>query len=638
MGRTTWRQMIGWDPLPHRGHRELRREERRRLLPRYVDESIESAILPAEVTKIALRLRRLVEECVPCELDEAQITKAHSRVITEKVIQAAREAGGADHRACVVFGLLVNRRWWTRQSLRELWDADLHRVRAVACEVMAKNLIEHEEDTTFLLQSVLLKRYAILVDGTPTPATNVIEKAVDLHALRVIGSSGYQQCISHLWKGWLVQDENDPASFVDYRQKDDPSFLVHLRSGRMRAPMHQNAAQGLISVLFLALYTAAVNTPNPEGDIDVVEGILYAFTFGFICDELTKFWKAGYHILGFWNALNFVLYSLLATSFAVRCIALGHDLHDGDGVRQHFNTLGYNFLAVSAPLFWVRLLLYLDSFRFFGAMLVVLKVMMRESIIFFALLAVVVVGFLQSFIGLDSADDQVAGDMSFIITSMANAIMQSPDFSGFDKFQHPFGLVLYYCFTFIVMVILLNILIALYNSAYEDIYDNANDEFLALFAQKTMLFVRAPDENVFIAPFNLIEIFLLVLPFEWWMSKKLYKQLNDAVMWLIYLPLLLPAAFFETRQAGEIRANRARGEADEDTVEEWEQMTDQVDFDADGWNEAVGLAKSHLDQDPAVSEVQQLKQEVETLKEMLERLSRSLGVGDAADASRSGRP
>lgn len=240
----------------------------------------------------------------------------------------------------------------------------------------------------------------------------------------------------------------------------------------MRAPMHQNAAQGLISVLFLALYTAAVNTPNPEGDIDVVEGILYAFTFGFICDELTKFWKAGYHILGFWNALNFVLYSLLATSFAVRCIALGHDLHDGDGVRQHFNTLGYNFLAVSAPLFWVRLLLYLDSFRFFGAMLVVLKVMMRESIIFFALLAVVVVGFLQSFseskrrwrkrarmcsnqatqVGLDSADDQVAGDMSFIITSMANAIMQSPDFSGFDKFQHPFGLVLYYCFTFIVMV------------------------------------------------------------------------------------------------------------------------------------------------------------------------------------------
>lgn len=49
------------------------------------------------------------------------------------------------------------------------------------------------------------------------------------------------------------------------------------------------------------------------------------------------------------------------------------------------------------------------------------------------------------------------------------------------------------------MVILLNVLIALYNSAYEDITDNATDEYLALFAQKTMQFVRAPDENVFIA-------------------------------------------------------------------------------------------------------------------------------------------
>lgn len=46
--------------------------------------------------------------------------------------------------------------------------------------------------------------------------------------------------------------------------------------------------------------------------------------------------------------------------------------------------------------------------------------------------------------------------------------------------------------------VLLNILIALYNSAYEDISGNATDEYMAIFAQKTMQFVRAPDENVFI--------------------------------------------------------------------------------------------------------------------------------------------
>jgi len=59
----------------------------------------------------------------------------------------------------------------------------------------------------------------------------------------------------------------------------------------------------------------------------------------------------------------------------------------------------------------------------------------------------------------------------------------------------------------LIRLVLLNILIALYNSAYEDISGNAIDEYMAIFAQKTMQFVRAPDENVFIPrkslfPFN----------------------------------------------------------------------------------------------------------------------------------------
>lgn len=68
-------------------------------------------------------------------------------------------------------------------------------------------------------------------------------------------------------------------------------------------------------------------------------------------------------------------------------------------------------------MFWMRLLLYLDSIRFFGAMLVVLKVMMKESLIFFALLVVIIVGFLQAFIGMDNADSN-ADVSKFIINSI----------------------------------------------------------------------------------------------------------------------------------------------------------------------------------------------------------------------------
>merc|ERR1712000_42731 len=337
------------------------------------------------------------------------------------VIDAAKSAGGEEARGCVVFCLLVNKRWFAHEANVELWDADLHQLRAVACGVIAKQIIETEEDNDYLMHSVLLRRYSFLINGQSTRPLNAIERAVDLHEVRVIGSSGYQKCISHLWRGWLVQDEDDPTVFVDYKDKANPNFFVHMDPDRMRAPMYQNAAQMLFSIIYLALYTAAINSINASGDFDAAEILMYIFTIGFICDEVVKFYKAGYHILGFWNAFNGILYSFLTASFVLRIIGLAH--HKGTDERFHYSVLSYNLLAFVAPMFWSRLLLYLDSFRFFGAMLVVLKVMMKESVIFFALLIIIII-----------------------------------------------GLLLHYCFTFIVMIILLIILIALYNSAYEDIY------------------------------------------------------------------------------------------------------------------------------------------------------------------------
>lgn len=167
------------------------------------------------------------------------------------------------------------------------------------------------------------------------------------------------------------------------------------------------------------------------------------------------------------------------------------------------------------------------------------------------------------------------------------------------------------------MVILLNILIALYNSAYEDITENAIDEYMALFSQKTMQFVRAPDENVFIAPFNLIELFCLVLPFEWWLPKHRYERLNDIVMGVIYSPLLVITAFMETRQAHKVSYNRKRGEDDDDVVQEWEQVLNECDWEADGWDKKVQQSKPNVEFDTAVLEIRKLQEEVGGLRELL---------------------
>lgn len=584
------------------------------------------------MTYVALRLKYQIEEVVPCELPEERITQPHSNVLTPKVIETAKSAGkvsgsNEDYGACVVYCLLVCKNWFKRQAKLELWDADLLELRAIACERLAKFIIEEEDDMNYLMQEVLLKRYSILVDGEATKATNAIEKAVDLHAVVVIGSSGYQKCVQYLWRGWLVQDEDDPSRFVDYKLKTSTSYYDHFDPDRMRVPQYQNVLQIIISLVYLAVYCQVINSINPEGDLDPGEMILYLFTLGFIFDEVGKFWKIGRYYLGFWNIFNSTLYTLVAISFISRCIGLSHEWDSPE--RHKMNRMSYDWLAFSAPMFFMRLLLYLDSFRFFGAMLVVLKVMMQESLIFFALLILVLAGFLQGFIGFDQTDQKLDA-VSFIMQQMVNAIMGDPSFDVWDKFEPPFGLILYYIYNFIIIVILLNVLIALYNSAYEDITSNAIDEFLALFSQKTMQFVRAPDENVFIAPFNLVEIVFLVIPFEWWMPKERYEHLNDIVMGIVYSPLLLVTAFLEVRTAHKVRFNRNRNETDDDTIEEWEQLADQMDYESTGWQKRVEDTKPDVVVDGHMLELRALRKEMKELMELVERLQGQQGGGSAA--------
>lgn len=207
-------------------------------------------------------------------------------------------------------------------------------------------------------------------------------------------------------------------------------------------------------------------------------------------------------------------------------------------------------------------------------------------------------------------------------------------------------------------IVLLNILIALYNSAYEDISGNAIDEYMAIFAQKTMQFVRAPDENVFIPrkhsnlilkkrnknfvqltiylAFNLLEIILLVLPLEWWVPTHYYAKINDIVMTIIYSPLLLVVAFVETREARRIRWNRGRGEEDDDDVQEWEHVVEEVDFDLDdAWRESVRESTPNVNVDQACLQIMQLQQQVKELTEAVKRLSNEKNGGGLSSTGES---
>jgi hypothetical protein len=96
-------------------------------------------------------------------------------------------------------------------------------------------------------------------------------------------------------------------------------------------------------------------------------------------------------------------------------------------------------------------------------------------------------------------------------------------------------------------------------------------------------------------------------------------------MAVIYSPLLFVTAGLETRNAHVVRSNRRRRAEDDDTVEEWEQLLGEVDFESDGWAKKVQQTKPNVEVDRDILEIQKLGKEVEELKALL------LKVLDAKD-------
>lgn len=110
------------------------------MLPAYTADRPEPSNTSKEIAKVALRLRYQIEQVVSCDLESHVLTDPNSRIITDDVVATAKQAGGEDHKACVAYCLLICLRWFQIQSSVELWDSDLHEVRAVACEVIAKRM------------------------------------------------------------------------------------------------------------------------------------------------------------------------------------------------------------------------------------------------------------------------------------------------------------------------------------------------------------------------------------------------------------------------------------------------------------------------------------------------------------------
>lgn len=544
-----------------------------------------------QTLRVALNLKTLIDKVIPTVFDEKEVTSAHSPILNKNVVQLAyRAAGGKGngkrgtssfkYRACLIFALLKVTGWYWQQADFELSDNELYKLRATAAQILAATIIEETKDDEYLFLGMLCHRYVIHVNKEDSTPVSALELAVDMHSTIVIGSSGYQRCIKWLWRGWIVQSETDPHSYVLYKGVSSPKVSTHFDPNRIKTPAYQNMLEIFVSIVYLALFTIILNTNLEDTTkIGITEGLFYAFTLGAVVDELIKFYHVGVNYLGFWNVFNDTMYGIILVAVGFRFVSL----HSTGPLRDRYDESSFRILSCASPLMWSRLLLYLDAQQFVGAMIVVVKTMMKESLIFFFLLVVVILGFLQGFLGLDASDGKSEAT-KHILTSLVNAIIGASGFNDVVDLVPPYASILYYIYSFVLSVILMNILIALYSTAYAAIVENATDEYFALLAQKTLRYIRAPDTDLYVPPLNLIEI--LISPFYYITDKKLFKKINYCVMMVIYSPMLTYITMDELANARRIQYNRYKGLPDDanEVDTEWD-LTDGYDTDsgAGGW-------------------------------------------------------
>ncbi|KZV77107.1 calcium activated cation channel [Peniophora sp. CONT] len=499
---------------------------------------------PDTIARLVQRLRSLTYTLLPLEVAPASINDPTSRVITPEVIATYMAAAG-DLTEALPYCLLRARADFMKMANSDAADYDENLGRATACEVLARRIVHKAPSDKWA--TLLSTRYKYRHSDGDIEVASALEVAIDTHCLVFLSSNETQDVVNWLWKGEIVMEYHDDhdVDFVPFDAKEAKrSFWGHFDPARMAVPRYQNAFRIAVWFVLLVVYSQAVQQPLDRADptlgteLDPWEIFLYVLGLSFAIEELHKWWKllrfATWRAFGFWNIVSFIIDGLFVAGFVLRVAGILSNGPQHDILRLR----SFQVLSYAAPLLWMKLVTVFDGYKYIGTMQICVARMLRESGIFFALLSILGIGFLQALYALD-ASDGVSESPIEVVHVMVQALLGSPNF---DKFEDSaMGMLLYYFWNIVTAVILLNVLISLFSSAYDDVVDDAEAEFLAYFAGKTVGMVRSPDVFVYPAPFNIFEVFL-VAPLERVMSRPAYALLNRIVLTVVlFIPLAIIA-------------------------------------------------------------------------------------------------
>ncbi|CAE6444243.1 unnamed protein product [Rhizoctonia solani] len=593
---------------------------------------------PDTLTKLIKRIRALTIKLLPLEVELDAITDPTSRIVTPAVISAYIEAAG-DFGEALPYCLLRARQSFIWDANHDAADFGEYMSRAMACETLARRVLHTVPADR--LDDVMSCRFRHAEwDGDESALSSALELAIDQQATVFLSCSEAQAVVNSLWRGDWVQVNRDAneISYEAYKFKYDGTFWAHIDPSRLSVPRYQNAFRVTLWLAFLFIYSRAIQQPidqnrQPRHPLDEWEVLLYLQASAYSIEEFHKLYKIlryfTWRAFNFWRVVSLLTYSLLITAFVLRIWGL---YAPDDDQSSSMKLKSFQVLSCVSPLIWMKLITVVEGFKYVGTMQICVSRMLQESTIFFVLLSILGIGFAQGMYALDAADGVTDHGVT-VINTLLQALLQAPDFE--QPAVNNYGLILYYMWNIATTVILLNVLISLFSSAYDDITDDAEAHFLAFFAEKTIGMIRAPDSYVYPAPFNLIEIFF-VAPFELILSHDNYAKLNRTVMFVVFfIPLTMIALFeahLDTRRNVFMRHmfSATQDGEDEDPENRDPQVTD---------DNGLVISKKSFDElvkafpNSFLSSEATIMQELQQLRHRMEELFKQLEVKNTAKAS-----
>ncbi|KAK9481206.1 hypothetical protein V1514DRAFT_2364 [Lipomyces japonicus] len=377
---------------------------------------------------------------------------------------------------------------------------------------------------------------------TNTTAVYVAESAIGLSALElaILGdakkfllSRAIENVINSIWDGRIVFWDS-----ISIQSMKKPSFYNPNRRGhdwysRLRVPKYRMFFMMINYVVLLALYYAVLVERN-HARITALEILLDVWYAGFVYEEISQVRESGsiwYYASDYWSMFDLAMIFIFLIFFVIRLVSVMTIM----GNRQPLADVAFDVLSLEALLLVPRVFSSLAVFPYFGTLLPCLKQMTKDFLKFLILIVILYVGFLTTF--------SFLGRDYFTVTDMAWLLIRvffGAPYDGLDassQISPIFGPTLMLVFVILTNVLLITVVISILSQRFGKMMNNANEEYMLLFASSVMESITTSDRvTYFYPPLNLIGI--LIRPLRLMLNHNEYRSLRITILKVTHAPFV----------------------------------------------------------------------------------------------------